>query len=173
MAKAEYSSNNIGHYGLGFDFYSHFTSPIRRYSDVLAHRILEKNLLGGKVYRVNKQKLEEECEHISIQERKALDAERESVKYKQVEFIENHLGEEFFGHISGIIDRGIFVELVGSRIEGMVNFDAMPEIFEIDASRLKIKGFSTGRVYRIGDKVKVSIAAASRSKRQVEMDWVE
>ena len=94
MAKAAYSSDNIGHYGLGFEYYSHFTSPIRRYSDVLAHRLLDRNL-EREVFRTNKHKLEEECKHISQQERRAINAERESVKYKQVEYIEKHLGEEF------------------------------------------------------------------------------
>ncbi|NJL75215.1 MAG: RNB domain-containing ribonuclease [Saprospiraceae bacterium] len=109
MAKAEYSANNIGHYGLGFQYYSHFTSPIRRYSDVLAHRILFSNL-NGATERVGKEKLEHQCKYISKQERKANEAERESVKYKQTEFMKKHLGEVFEGVISGLIDRGIFVE---------------------------------------------------------------
>ncbi len=172
MAKAEYSSENIGHYGLGFEYYSHFTSPIRRYSDVLAHRILEKNLQEGKFYRVNKAKLEEKCQHISMQERRAMEAERESVKYKQVEFIENHIGEEFNGFISGIVDRGIFVELKGSRIEGMVSFESMDETFTIEPGRLKIKGFSSGEIYKIGDEIRVRIVSANRSAKQVDMAWV-
>ena len=172
MAKAEYSSNNIGHYGLGFEFYAHFTSPIRRYSDVLAHRILEKNLEEGRVYRINKAQLEEKCQHISIQERRALEAERESIKYKQVEFIEKHVGEEFNGFISGIIDRGIFIELEGSKIEGMVSFESMHELFEIDPSKLKIKGFSTGEIYKVGDLIRVKIVEANKFKRQIEMAWV-
>ena len=172
MAKAAYSSDNVGHYGLGFEFYSHFTSPIRRYSDVLAHRILEKNLEEERVYRVNKSKLEEKCQHISMQERRAMDAERDSIKYKQVEFIENHIGEEFDGFIAGIIDRGIFVELAGSRIEGMVSFETMDEIFTIEPSKLKIKGFSSGEVYKIGDQIRVRIVSANKSAKQVEMAWV-
>jgi ribonuclease R len=128
MAKAEYSAENIGHYGLGFDYYTHFTSPIRRYSDVLVHRILQANLDGQRL-RVNKARLEEQCKHISLQERRATEAERESVKYKQVEYMQNHVGEEFEGAISGIIEKGIFVELYGNRCEGMVPFDLMPEPF--------------------------------------------
>ena len=172
MAKAAYSSDNVGHYGLGFEFYSHFTSPIRRYSDVLAHRILEKNLVDSRVHRVSKSKLEEKCQHISLQERRAMEAERDSIKYKQVEFIENHIGEEFEGFIAGIIDRGIFVELEGSRIEGMVSFESMDEIFTIEPSKLKIKGFSSGEIFKIGDKIRVSIVSANRSAKQVEMAWV-
>ena len=172
MAKAEYSPNNIGHYGLGFEFYTHFTSPIRRYSDVLAHRILEKNLEDERVYRVNKNKLEEQCQHISLQERKAMEAERESIKYKQVEFIEKHVGEEFFGFIAGIIDRGIFVELKGSKIEGMVAFESMHELFEIDPTKLKIKGISSGISYAVGNEIKVKILEANKAKRQVEMAWI-
>ena len=172
MAKAEYTSNNIGHYGLGFDYYTHFTSPIRRYSDVLSHRIFEKNLEEGMIYRVNKDKLEEKCGHISTQERRAMEAERESVKYKQVEFIENHIGEIFQGFISGIIDRGIFVELKGSRIEGMVAFESMHELFEMDSTKMKIKGFSSEKVYKVGDLIEVKIIEANRAKRQVEMHWM-
>ena len=172
MAKAEYSTNNVGHYGLGFEYYAHFTSPIRRYSDVLAHRILENNLSQERFYRMHKDKLEEKCQHISIQERKALEAERESIKYKQVEFIENHIGEEFDGFVSGFIERGIFIELAGSKIEGMVVFDNLDEAFHIDAGRLKISGFSTGRVIKIGDPVRVRIIATDKAKRQVEMALV-
>ena len=169
MAKAEYSTNNVGHYGLGFEYYAHFTSPIRRYSDVLAHRILESNLSQERFYRMHKDKLEEKCKHISIQERKALDAERESIKYKQVEFIENHVGEEFDGFVSGFIERGIFIELAGSKIEGMITFDALDEVFDLDASRLKATGFSSGRVIKVGDPVRVRIVRTDKAKRQVEM----
>ncbi len=173
MAKAEYSTNNIGHYGLGFEYYAHFTSPIRRYSDVLAHRILEKNLDTDRFYRNNKEKLEERCEHISKQERRALEAERESIKYKQVEFIENHIGEEFNGFISGIIERGLFIELERSRIEGMVTFESLDELFEMDTTRLKIKGINTGEVHKVGDPVRVRIVAANKTRRQVEMAWIK
>lgn len=168
MAKAEYSSDNIGHYGLGFQFYSHFTSPIRRYSDVLAHRILELNL-QGKTTRVNKERLEEQCKHISLQERHAADAERESVKYKQVEYMQNHLGEIFKGRISGIIDKGIFVELLGNKCEGMAPFDLMPEPFELLPGNLRIRGLYTGNIYKMGDEVMVQIISTNLQARQIEM----
>ncbi len=173
MSKAAYSTNNIGHYGLAFEFYSHFTSPIRRYSDVLAHRILELNLPPDKFYRVDKEPLEERCKHISMQERKAMDAERESVKYKQVEYMEKHVGEDFAGYISGIIDRGFFVMLKANYCEGMVAFETMNEPFEVAESRLRMKGAYTRRELKMGDEVTVRIVRTDISKRQIEMMMVE
>ena len=171
MAKAEYTTENIGHYGLAFDHYSHFTSPIRRYSDVLAHRILGKNLKGE--FRVKKEALEEQCQHISKQERKAMAAERESIKYKQVEFIKKHIGESFDGFISGMIDRGIFVELAHSKCEGMVGFETTGESFDLADGRLSAKGKRSGRVLKMGDAVRVKIVDADLQKRQIEMELDE
>ena len=168
MSKAEYTSENIGHYGLAFDFYSHFTSPIRRYSDVLCHRILHK-VLSGKNYRVNKDELEDQCRHISVQERKAMDSERESIKYKQVEYIEKNVGETFEGIISGIIDRGLFIELKVSKCEGMVSFDTLGESFAVAEGRLKATGNRTGKEYKMGDTVSVTITGADLQKRQIDM----
>ncbi len=172
MAKAEYTTDNIGHYGLGFNYYTHFTSPIRRYSDVLAHRLLDKNLGKQQFHRTNKLKLEEECKHISQQERRAIEAERESVKYKQVEYIEKHLGEVFTGYISGIIDVGIFVELKDTRIEGMAPFENLDEPMEVADSRLRVKGAYSGKEYKMGQEVKVRIVRTDLAKRQIEMDWI-
>ncbi|HHM21059.1 MAG TPA: ribonuclease R [Bacteroidetes bacterium] len=172
MSKAEYSTNNIGHYGLAFDYYTHFTSPIRRYSDVLAHRILEKNL-NGHEWRADKTELEDMCKHISAQERKAMQAERESIKYKQVEFMEKHKGEIFDGLISGMIDRGFFVELIANKCEGMVGFENLPEPFDIDDSRLFARGKRTDRLIKMGDKVKVKILQTNLAKRQIEMMLVD
>ena len=171
MAKAAYSSENIGHYGLAFRFYSHFTSPIRRYSDVLAHRILEKNL-GAATFRISKTWLEEQCKHISKQERNAMEAERESIKYKQAEFMERHIGEIFTGYISGFSDRGMFVELRENHCEGMVGFETMREPFEMTDSRLRIRGLYTGQELRIGDEVAVRITATDLSRRQIDMAWM-
>ncbi len=171
MAKAEYSTENIGHYGLAFDFYSHFTSPIRRYSDVLAHRILFENL-GESTFRADKSRLQEQCKHISLQERKAMEAERESIKYKQVEFMQKHVGEVFDGLVSGIIERGIFVELLESKCEGMVGFDTLNEPFDVADGRLRAKGIRSGRVFKMGDHVKVLILQTNLAKRQIEMELV-
>lgn len=167
MAKAEYSTNNIGHYGLAFEYYSHFTSPIRRYSDVLAHRVLFDNL--SKTKRYDKERLEEQCKHISKQERKAADAERESIKYKQVEYMKKHVGDEFEGVISGMLERGIFVEIKGMLAEGMVTFDRMAESFEVESSRLRAKGLRSGKVYKMGDTIKVRILSADLEKKQIDM----
>jgi len=170
MAKAEYSSENIGHYGLGFDHYTHFTSPIRRYSDVLAHRLLERNL-RGQTFIANKGQLEEQCKHISRQERKAVEAERESIKYKQVEFIEKHVGASFDGIVSGFSDRGLFVELMGNHCEGMVAYSTMDEGFDIADSRLFITGKRSGVRVKMGDLVRVKIIAADLTRRRIDMGW--
>ncbi|MEM1328701.1 MAG: ribonuclease R [Bacteroidota bacterium] len=172
MAKAEYSTDNIGHYGLGFDYYSHFTSPIRRYSDVLAHRVLYENI-DGRTKRVNKEQLEARCKHISRQERRANDAERESIKYKQVEFMKKRIGEVFEGQISGIVDRGIFVETLRSRCEGLVPFNRIWESFEMNRSGLSVRGKRTGMIYRMGDRVKVCVVGVDLRKRRIEMELVE
>lgn len=172
MAKAEYTIKNIGHYGLGFKFYTHFTSPIRRYSDVLVHRLLEKNL-GEKVYRDDKDKLEKQCRHISKQERKALDAERESIKYKQVEYMTNHIGATFDGRISGFLDKGVFVELVENFCEGLVSFDTLADHFTIAENRLQANGEYSGQVYKMGDRVKVRIVEVNLNKRTIDMELVE
>ncbi len=170
MAKAIYTTDNIGHYGLGFDNYTHFTSPIRRYSDVLVHRILEQNL-GRQVHKEDETKLEEMCKHISMQERKAMDAERESVKYKQVEFIENHIGEVFVGRISGIIERGLFVALEDNLCEGLVDFSSMDEAFDLMEGGLRVRGRRSGHILKMGQRVKVRILRTDLARRQIDMGW--
>ncbi|NJN33068.1 MAG: RNB domain-containing ribonuclease [Saprospiraceae bacterium] len=167
MAKAEYSTDNIGHYGLSFEYYSHFTSPIRRYSDVLAHRVLFDNL--QKTVRYDKANFEAQCKHISTQERKAADAERQSIKYKQVEYMKRHIGDSFEGIISGMLERGVFVEIKGIMAEGMVSFDKMSESFELEPNRLRARGRRTGKVLKMGDAVKVRILSADLERRQIEM----
>lgn len=173
MAKAKYTTENIGHYGLGFSDYSHFTSPIRRYSDVLAHRILEKNLPKGSLYIENVAQLEEKCKHISNQERKATDAERESIKYKQVEFMEKHVGEDFLGVVNGIADFGVFVELKESRCEGMITYDHMDQPYEVGEGRLSIRGQRNGKTIRMGDEVKVRVLDTDLKRRQIELAFLE
>ncbi len=166
MAKAVYSTDNIGHYGLGFSDYTHFTSPIRRYADVLVHRLLAKNL--ETVFRADKQQLEAQCRHISNQERKAVDAERESVRYKQVEFLQQFVGEVFEGIIRGIGDRGLFVELLDNFCDGMVPFDSLGDYFIVERGRMIARGARTGRRFKLGDKLWVQVVAADLDKRQVE-----
>lgn len=171
MAKAIYTTDNIGHYGLAAEHYTHFTSPIRRYADVLVHRILFKNLKED--YRMEKSVLESMCKHISSQEKKASDAERESVKYKLVEFIEGKVGQIFEGYVTGIIDRGIFVQLIGVMAEGMVGFDNMAEPFVVADSNLKARGKKTGRIIKMGDKLKVKILDTDLPSRRIELEEVK
>ncbi|WP_052592557.1 ribonuclease R [Aureispira sp. CCB-QB1] len=170
MAKAVYSTNNIGHYGLGFATYSHFTSPIRRYADVLGHRILF-DYLSDNNKRMNAQKLEELCKHISKKERDAMEAERESVKYKQAEFLENHVGEKFEGTISGITDHGIYVSIKANFCEGMIRYEKMFDDFSPDEHHFQIK--SPSITYRMGDNVWVSVLGANKFKRQVDLELLD
>ena len=169
MAKAIYTTNNIGHYGLAFEFYTHFTSPIRRYSDVLVHRILDANLHG--VHREDKANLEARCKHISDRERAAATAERESIKYKQMEFLKEKIGQEFEGVISGVIESGIFVELDESRAEGMISFRNMGGGFSMIAPYTA--GSRTGDTYTIGQPVKVRIKKIDMTLRQMDLELAE
>ena len=171
MAKAIYSTNNIGHYGLAFSHYSHFTSPIRRYSDVLTHRILERNL-DGRTFRLDKTKLEEQCKHVSSQEKKAADAERESVKYKQVEWMKSRVGEVFDGVITGMIERGMFIQISRVKAEGMIAFNALPERYILDDNQLTARSRS-GKDFRIGQKVSVRVLEVDMSSRQIELELMD
>lgn len=171
MAKAIYSTDNIGHYGLHFDYYTHFTSPIRRYSDVLVHRILEKNLEED--HREDKTKLESMCAHISRQERRAMETERDSIKYKQVEYMSEHIGEEYTGIVSGMIERGLFVEVSETKAEGMIPFTRIPGGFEIQDGRYKASNKRTGECLKLGDKIKVRIVSTDLVNRLIEMEVVE
>lgn len=168
MAKAVYTTNNIGHYGLAFEYYTHFTSPIRRYSDVLVHRILDANL--KEPVREDKTTLEARCKHISDRERAAMTAERESVKYKQMEFLQNKVGQEFPGVISGVIESGIFVELEESRAEGMISFRTMHGGFSMTAPYTA--GARTGERYTIGQPVMVRIRKIDMTSRQMDLEMV-
>ncbi|MBK7095560.1 MAG: ribonuclease R [Saprospiraceae bacterium] len=168
MAKAIYSTDNIGHFGLGFDNYTHFTSPIRRYSDVLVHRILEKNL--NEPVLENKGDLEEKCRHISEQERKAVNAERESTKYKQVQYISGHEGEIFEGLISGFIEKGMFVELKDNKVEGMVEFKNLGQYFVLNEAKNRIIGSKDGNTYKIGDTVIVKVRSTDLVRRRVDFE---
>ncbi len=171
MAKAIYTSSNIGHYGLGFEHYCHFTSPIRRYPDVMVHRILQECL--EKNLKVDK-KMDEKCKHCSDRERKAMEAERAGNKYKQVEFMQQYLGEEFDGIISGVASFGFFVETVLHKCEGMVTVRDLSEHddFRLDETDYALVGLRTKRKFRMGDKVRIKVVAANLGKRQLDYEWV-
>ncbi len=167
MAKAVYSTNNIGHYGLCFDYYTHFTSPIRRYPDMMVHRLLAKYLDGGRA--VNQDKLEDLCEHSSKMEQTAVSAERASVKYKQVEYMEEHLGEEFAGVITGVTEWGLYVELSENLCEGLIPVrDLANDYYELDERNYRLVGRRTGTSYRLGDEVVIKAARADLRTRQLD-----
>ena len=173
MSKAVYTTENIGHYGLGFENYSHFTSPIRRYADVLVHRLLAQNLEKGSLFKANAEKLEETCKHISSQERKAVTAERESIKYKQTEYMLDNVGEEFDGVINGLADFGVFIELVENFVEGMISYDKMDEPYDLQAGKLSIVGKKSGKKLKMGDLVRVKIEDVDLERRRIDMSLVE
>ena len=167
MAKAVYSTNNIGHYGLAFKYYTHFTSPIRRYPDMMVHRLLTAYL--DKENPGSQEKYEKLCDHSSKMERLANDAERASVKYKQVEFMSDKTGQVFDGVISGVTEWGIYVEIIENQCEGMVSVrDLTDDYYEYDEENYCIKGRITGKLYTLGDRVKVEVVKADMQKKQLD-----
>mgnify|MGYP000428316574 CR=1 FL=1 len=171
MAKAYYSTDNIGHYGLAFPCYTHFTSPIRRYPDMMVHRLLAHYLAGGK--SEDKEYYERLCEHCSAMEVRAADAERASIKYKMVEFMLDKLNEEFDGHISGITEWGIYVELEDTKIEGMVALRDMTDDFYLfDEENYSVKGREHGRTFTLGDEVRIRVVRADLQRKQLDFDLV-
>ena len=167
MAKAEYSTRNIGHYGLGFEYYTHFTSPIRRYPDMMVHRLLARYLEDGR--SVQADQYEEMCKHSSDMENKAASAERASIKYKQVEFMADKIGQQFKGVISGVKDWGIYVELDENKCEGMVPlFELTDDFYEFDEKNYCIIGQRTHKKYQLGDAIEVEIARANLEKKQLD-----
>lgn len=172
MAKAVYSTENIGHYGLAFKHYTHFTSPIRRYPDMLVHRLLERYLNDGKSF--DRERLERQCEHCSAMEQLAAQAERASIKSKQVEFMGEQLGKTFKGTISGVMEFGLFVECTDNKCEGLVPVRDMDDDHYIfDEKNYCLIGRHTKKVYRLGDEVEVMVARADMSKRQLDFVLVE
>jgi ribonuclease R len=171
MAKAIYTAENIGHYGLAFENYCHFTSPIRRYPDVLVHRILEKVLAGN--YTADK-KMEEKCKHSSERERAAMECERAGNKYKQVEFMQQHLGEVMEGIVSGVASFGFWVETVEHKCEGLVNIVGLTDYddFRLVEGDYSLVGRRSGRTFRMGDKVMIRVVSANLEKRQMDYEWV-
>ncbi|MCM1331428.1 MAG: ribonuclease R [Bacteroides sp.] len=167
MAKAIYSTDNIGHYGLGFDYYTHFTSPIRRFPDMMVHRLLARYMDGGR--SVNHDKLEEQCKHSSSQEQLAANAERASIKYKQVEFLADRLGEIYDGIISGVTEWGLYVELNENKCEGLVPIrDLADDYYDFDERNYCLIGRRTHTRYSLGDRVRVQVARANIEKKIVD-----
>ncbi len=171
MAKAEYSTKNIGHYGLAFNYYTHFTSPIRRYPDLMVHRLLDKYLNGKP--SVNQAEYEEKCKHSSEMERKALDAERTSIKYKQAEYLLDKVGQEFYGLISGVSKWGLFVELEGNKCEGMVSLRYLDDDFYyLDEENYRVIGHQSGKEYRLGDRVRIRVRKIDLARKQMDFEMV-
>lgn len=171
MAKAEYSTKNIGHYGLAFSHYTHFTSPIRRYPDVMVHRLLEYYLQQGN--SANKQRYEKMCKHSSEMEFRAVQAERASIKYKQVEFMKGHVGEQFEGIISGITEWGMYVEIEENKIEGMVALrDLDDDFYMFDEENYCLIGHYNKKTFQLGDKVKIEIARANLERKQLDFNLI-
>ncbi|MDE6199554.1 MAG: ribonuclease R [Muribaculaceae bacterium] len=172
MAKAIYTTTNIGHYGLGFDYYTHFTSPIRRFPDMMVHRLLEKYLAGGRT--VNAEKLEMLCKHSSDMEQLAANAERASIKYKQVEYMNDHLGEEYEGVISGVTEWGLYVEINDNKCEGLVPVrDLADDFYDLDEKNYCLVGRRNNHRYRLGDPIKVRVARANLDKKQLDFAIVD
>lgn len=171
MAKAIYSTENIGHYGLGFENYCHFTSPIRRYPDVMVHRVLESVLSQ---HTIIDKKMEEKCKHCSERERAAMDCERASNKYKQVEFMKDRLGEVFDGVISGVASFGFWVETIETKCEGLVSVVSLSDYdeFRLVENDYSLVGIRSGRKFKMGDKVTIKVIAANLEKRQLDYEWV-
>ncbi|NIK90914.1 ribonuclease R [Mangrovimonas sp. CR14] len=167
MSKAEYSVFNIGHYGLAFEYYSHFTSPIRRYPDVMAHRLLQHYLDGGK--SASEEVYEDKCSHCSSMEYLATQAERDSIKYMQIKFMQDHKDEEFAGVISGVTDWGVYVEIISNKCEGMVRIrDISDDYYEFDESQFAIIGRETKNMYQLGDEVVVKVKNTDLVKKHLD-----
>ena len=171
MSKAFYSTDNIGHYGLAFPYYTHFTSPIRRYPDMMVHRLLARYLEGGK--SADRDTFEKLCVHASEREVIAAEAERASIKYKMVEFMQDKIGQFFDGHISGMSDWGMYVELDETHIEGMVSLREMEDdLYQFDENRYEVYGRRKGRIFTLGDAVRIRVKRADLQRRQLDFELV-
>jgi len=171
MSKAEYSTHNIGHYGLAFDYYTHFTSPIRRYPDIMVHRLLQRYLDGEK--SVNEEMFEHRCVHSSNMETLATKAERDSIKYMQIKFMQDHKDQEFAGVISGVTDWGIYVEIIINKCEGMVSVrDMTDDRYDFDEAHYAMVGRNTKTVYQLGDEVVVTVKNTDLVKKQLDFNLV-
>ena len=171
MAKAVYSTKNIGHYGLSFDYYSHFTSPIRRYPDLITHRILS-NMIENKIFNTNID-LEQICKHSSEKEKQASTAERESIKYMQSKYLASKKGEIYEGIISGVTEWGLYVEIIKNKCEGLVKISSIKDDhYILDQKSLCIKGYHRKKTYTLGDKVKIKIINVNTQKNQVDFKLI-
>lgn len=171
MSKASYSTENIGHYGLAFDYYSHFTSPIRRYPDVMAHRLLQHYLDGGK--SVNEDDYEEKCVHSSQMESLAANAERDSVKYMQVKYMQDHKDQEFLGVISGVTEWGIYVEIIENKCEGMVRIrEIRDDYYTFDDKQYALVGEVSNNLLQLGDEIYVKVKNADLVKKQLDFHYI-
>ncbi len=167
MARAHYTTHNVGHYGLAFDDYTHFTSPIRRYSDLMVHRLLTLYKDGGK--SVEEASCEARCTHLSQREQLATEAERASVKYKMVEFMQDKVGQEFNGIVSGLTEWGMYVELDDTQIEGMVSLrDMQDDYYQFDKESHTLQGSHTGKRYQMGQRVRISVAKANLEQKLLD-----
>src|SRR5690606_26445234 len=171
MSKAIYSTENIGHYGLAFDDYTHFTSPIRRYPDLLVHRAMAHYLAGGKA--LDQQKLELSCAHSSVMEKRAADAERASIKFKQAEYMLSRVGETFAGIVSGITSWGMYVEVIENKCEGMIALRDLPgDHYKFDQEKYAVVGQRTGRRFSLGDELEVMVRGVDMEKRTIDFSLV-
>jgi ribonuclease R len=175
MAKAVYSTDNIGHYGLSFDYYTHFTSPIRRYPDLMVHRLTERYLIENQG-SVDKKDYEEMCKHASEMEKQAEEMERQSIKYKQAEYLQDKIGQVFDGLVSGVSKWGLFVELKGNKCEGLVRYESLPgDIYYLDDDNFRVIGQNTGRIIQLGDEVRVRVQSVDLFKHKMDFeilaDW--
>ena len=171
MSKAKYSTDNIGHYGLAFDYYSHFTSPIRRYPDIMVHRLLQHYLDGGK--SVDEDTYETKCLHSSTMEGLATNAERDSIKYMQVKYMQDHQDEEFLGVISGVTEWGIYVEIIENKCEGMCRIrDIKDDYYTFDEKQYALKGETSGKLLQLGDEIYVKVKNADLVKKQLDFNFL-
>jgi ribonuclease R len=174
MAKAIYTTGNIGHYGLAFEHYTHFTSPIRRYPDVMVHRLVATYIAGTTVGEKERESYEALSRYASEMEKQASDAERASVKYKQVEYMQSHVGEEFDGTISGVTKFGIYVEESETRAEGLVHIrDLGDDFYTHNEKNYALVGERTKKRYRLGDPIRVHLVRADLDARVLDMEVVE